>query len=65
MGAMPLLMSSREASFWGIREKLGRRRCPLLSKKDRNISLSSFRPKGLGSRMVVYLQYFFMFLCYK
>ena len=51
MGAMPELMSSRLASFWGIREKLGRRRCPLVSKKDRNISRSSFKPKGLGSYM--------------
>ena len=44
MGAMPLLMSSKEASFWGIREKLGRRRWPLDSKNFRNISRSSFRP---------------------
>ena len=51
MGAMPLLISSRLASFWGIREKLGRRRCPLVSKKCRNISRSSFTPKGLGSFM--------------
>ncbi len=50
-GAMPLLMSSREASSWGTREKLGRRRCSLLSKKARNISRNSFSPKGLGSRM--------------
>ena len=32
MGAMPELISSKLASFWGIREKLGRRRWPLLSK---------------------------------
>jgi len=44
MGAMPLLMSSREASFWGMREKLGRRRCPFVSKNFRNISRSSLRP---------------------
>ena len=44
MGAMPELMSRRDASFWGIREKLGRRRWPLLSKNFRNISRSSFRP---------------------
>ena len=44
MGAMPALMSSREGSFCGIREKLGRRRWPLVSKKVRNISLNSFNP---------------------
>ena len=43
-GAMPELISSREASFWGIREKLGRRRWSLVSKKLRNISRSSLRP---------------------
>ena len=33
MGAMPLLISKRLASLaGGIREKLGSRRCPLLSK---------------------------------
>ena len=44
MGAMPELISSRDASFWGIREKLGSRRCPLVSKNLRNISRSSFSP---------------------
>ena len=55
MGAMPELMSSNDASFWGIREKLGRRRWPLVSKNRRNISRSSFSPKGLGSFMGIYL----------
>ena len=44
MGVMPALMSRMDLSFCGIREKLGRRRWPLLSKKRRNISLSSLRP---------------------
>ena len=52
---MPLLMSSRDASFWGIREKLGSRRCSLVSKNFRNISRSSFNPKGFGSRIINYL----------
>ena len=49
MGAMPELISSRDASFWGTREKLGRRVWPLDSKKRRNISRSSLRPYFLGS----------------
>jgi hypothetical protein len=53
MGAMPELISSRDASFWGMREKLGRRRWPLDSKNFRNISRSSFTPKGLGFFMKV------------
>ena len=44
MGAMPELISSSDASFLGISEKLGRRRWPFVSKKLRNISLSSFTP---------------------
>ena len=44
MGAMPELMSSRDLSFCGIREKLGRRKCPLLSKNDRYFSRNSLRP---------------------
>ena len=44
MGLMPALISSREGSFFGIREKLGRRRCPLVSKNLRYISRSSFSP---------------------
>ena len=41
------LIKRRDASFCGIREKLGRRRCSLLSKKLRNISRSSFTPYAL------------------
>ena len=55
MGAMPELISSRDASFWGIREKLGRRRWPLLSKKLRNISRSWFTPYFLGSIVMITL----------
>ncbi len=32
MGAIPALMSSRDLSFWGTSEKLGRRRWPFVSK---------------------------------
>ena len=44
MGAMPLLISSRLLSFLGTSGKLPRRRCPLLSKKERYFSRSSFKP---------------------
>ena len=44
MGAMPELMSSRLLSPWGISEKLGRRRCCLLSKYSKNFSRNSFNP---------------------
>ena len=43
LGVMPALMSSTDLSFCGTREKLDKRRCPLLSKKVRNFSRSSFR----------------------
>lgn len=42
MGAIPELISSRLLSPWGTSEKLGSRRWPLLSKKDRYFSLKSF-----------------------
>ena len=35
IGAIPALIRSSDFSFCGIREKLGSRRCPLLSKKER------------------------------
>jgi len=44
MGAMPLLISSRLGSFFGTSGKLSRRRWPLLSKKLRYFSRSSFKP---------------------
>jgi hypothetical protein len=43
-GVIPALMSRTLGSFLGTREKLGARRCPLPSKNDRNISLSSCSP---------------------
>ena len=44
IGAMPELMRRRDLSPFGTSEKLGRRKCPLLSKKLRYFSLSSFNP---------------------
>ena len=41
---MPLLISSRLGSFFGTSGKLSRRRWPLLSKKLRYFSRSSFKP---------------------
>ena len=43
MGAMPEFMRRSELSFMGIRGKLLRRRCPLLSKNERYFSLRSLR----------------------
>ena len=43
-GAMPELMSRRLLSPWGIRLALGMRVWPLLSKKERYFSRSSFKP---------------------
>jgi hypothetical protein len=45
MGDMPALISSSEGSCCGIREKLGSLKWPFVSKNDRNISRSWFRPK--------------------
>ena len=47
MGVMPALMSRMDLSFCGTSEKLGRRRCPFVSKNFRNIYRSSFRPYAL------------------
>ena len=56
---MPALISSRLLSFCGMREKLGNRRCPLLSKKERYISRSSFTPYFFfGSLMVSFVPFF-------
>ena len=43
IGAMPELISSSDGSFCGMSEKLGKRRCPLVSKNFRYISRSSFK----------------------
>jgi hypothetical protein len=43
MGAIPELMSKSDLSFMGTRGKLGRRKCPFDSKKDRYFSLKSLR----------------------
>ena len=44
IGAMPELINKRLLSLLGTRGKLSKRRCPLLSKKERYFSRSSFRP---------------------
>src|SRR5699024_282391 len=50
MGAIPELISRRLLSFWGISEKLGSRKCPLLSKNSKYISRKSFNPvHSIGS----------------
>ncbi len=43
IGAMPELMRSRDLSPFGTSEKLGKRRCPLLSKNERYFSRKSLR----------------------
>ena len=42
IGAIPELIKSRLLSLFGIREKLGSLKCPLLSKNERYFSLKSF-----------------------
>ena len=41
IGAIPELIRRSDLSLFGMREKLGSLICPLLSKKERNFSLSS------------------------
>ncbi len=43
IGAIPEFISKSELSFFGTSGKLGNRKCPLLSKNDKNFSLKSLR----------------------
>jgi hypothetical protein len=70
MGAIPELISSRDASFCGTREKLGKRKWPFVSKKAKNISRNSFSPNFFISskpswnyNLECYLMYHILSLC--